>query len=276
MFRRLLAPILSVALLAAPAGASEEDAASLGEALRLSDVFAVMSDEGHAYGRHLEEDMFPGSGGRQWEELVRNIYAPDRMIPDFNAAFEAELARQPADIAAMLDFFSSDLGRRVTTLEISARRALLDEAVEDASRLKLEEMRAERDPRLSLVEEFVVVNDLVETNVSGGLNANFAFYRGLGDAGALGAEMGEAEILSEVWAQEDAIREETDVWIHSYLAMAYAPLSDAEMADYIAFSRSKPGQDLNRALFAGYNAVFVNVSRQLGQAAGAVLAGQDL
>jgi hypothetical protein len=33
---------------------------------------------------------------------------------------------------------------------------------------------------------------------------------------------------------------------------------------------------LNRALFAGFDAAFTDVSRQLGRAAGGVMAGQDL
>ncbi len=76
--------------------------------------------------------------------------------------------------------------------------------------------------------------------------------------------------------EEADIRDETEIWILSYLAMAYAPLSDEEIGEYIDFSETEAGRDLNRALFAGYDTVFEDVSRQLGRAAGAILAGQDL
>lgn len=277
MLRRLLVHIFaSVTFLSGAAVAADGDIDALQAAMRVEEIFAVMSAEGDAYGRHVEEDMFPDAGGEPWAAAVKEIYAPARMLPEFERAFEAELTTSEADLSALLAFYKSDLGRRVTTLEISARRALLDESVEDASRLKLEEMRAENDPRLALIEEFVAANDMVEANVSGGLNANYAFYRGLDESGALGEGMAEDEVIAEVWAQEDAVREETDIWIHSYLAMAYAPLSDSEIEDYIAFSKTEPGRDLNRALFAGYDRVFVNVSRLLGQAAGAILSGQEL
>lgn len=277
MFSRLFAPLAAVAILiAAPAAAASDEVAALEAALKLPDVFEVMSQEGHAYGAQLEADMFPGSGGAAWSAAVAQIYAVDRILPRFSEEFEAELARTGADTAAMLDFFASDLGQKVTTLEISARRALLDEAVEDASRLRYDEMRVAGDPQVARVEEFVAVNGLIEANVSGAMNANYAFYQGLGDAGALGPEMTEDDILGEIWSQEDVIREETDIWIHSYLVMAYAPLSEAEMRDYIAFSQSAAGQALNAALFAGFDAVFVDVSRQLGRAAGGILAGRDL
>lgn len=277
MLRSLAAPVAALTFwITAPALAAEGDAAALEAALRLPDVFAVMSEEGHAYGRDLEADMFPGSGGQRWQDAVAAIYAPERMLAEFGAVFARELDRPGTDTGAMLDFFTSDLGQRVTALEVSARRALLDESVEDATRLKLEEMRAADDPRAALVAEFVAVNDLVEANVSGGLNANYAFYQGLADAGALGQEMSDDVVIAEVWGQEEEIRQETELWVNSYLVMAYAPLTDAEIEAYIAFSRTEAGKDLNHALFAGFDALFVDVSRQLGRSAGAMLAGQDL
>ncbi len=277
MLSRLIAPVAAVAVLfAVPAWAESADIAALEDALKLPDVFAVMSEEGHAYGAQLEADMFPGAGGASWAAAVGQIYAVDRILPQFSAAFEAELIRSGADITPMVDFFTSELGKKVTTLEISARRALLDVAVEDASRLKYEEMLAEGDPKVALVEEFVSVNGLVEANVSGAMNANYAFYQGLGDAGALTPDMGEDAIIGEIWSQEEAIRDETDIWIHSYLAMAYAPLSDDEMRAYIDFSQGEAGRELNAALFAGFDAVFVDVSRKLGRAAGGILAGREL
>lgn len=277
MFR--LAAALPVALffsLAVSSRAADSDVTELSAALQLPEVFAVMTEEGLGYGRELEADMFPGSGGARWNEAVAGIYETGRMVDGFSEAFEAALDTSGGNVSSMLDFFSSDLGRRVVALEISARRALLDEAVDEASRAKLDEMRETGDPRLELIEEFVSVNDLVDANVTGGLNANYAFYLGLADAGALPSAMSEDEIIGEIWGQEADIRDETEIWILSYLAMAYAPLSDEEIGEYIDFSETEAGRDLNRALFAGYDTVFEDVSRQLGRAAGAILAGQDL
>ncbi|PPB80037.1 uncharacterized protein DUF2059 [Albidovulum inexpectatum] len=266
--------LVLVSATASPAG--DERVARLAQAMRMDEVFAVMAKEGEDYGRQLEEEMFPARGGARWQEAVRGIYAPDRLLAGFMPAFESALAQPNVDIDAMIDFFESDLGQRIVTLEISARRALLDPAVDDAARLKLSEMREMSDPRMMLIEEFVSANDLVEANVIGAMNASYAFYQGLAESGALPPDMDEGQILSEIWGQEDDIRAEMDDWIHSYLLMAYAPLSDEDIRRYTELSRSRAGQDLNRALFAGFDAVFVEVSRQLGRAAGAILTGQDL
>lgn len=277
MLSRILAPaVLALSLTAGPLLAADGDLAKLGAALQLREVFSVMSEEGKAYGAEIEADMFPGSGGASWRNAVADIYAVDRMVPLFVTAFEAELIQSGADVPAMLAFFQSPLGQKVTTLEISGRRALLDQAVEDASRLKYEELSAAGDAQLALVDTFVEVNGLVDANVAGAMNANYAFYRGLGDAGMLENGLTEDQILAEIWSQEESIREETDIWIRSYLAMAYAPLTETELRDYIEFSQTRAGRDLNTALFAGFDAVFTDVSRQLGRAAGRVMAGQEL
>ncbi len=277
MLRSLLALVLTPAIaFATPMAAGAGQIDDLVSALQLPEVFAVISAEGEAYGREIDTNMLDGKGGKTWHDAVRQIYAPDRLLPEFTEALEADLARSRADVAPAIGFFRSDLGRQATALEISARRALLDPDVEDASRLKLEEMRADEDPRVGLIDAFVEANDLVETNVASGLNANYAFYRGLRDAGAIGAEMSEDDVVAEVWSQEEAIRQETDTWVHSYLTMAYAPLSDEQIRQYITASGEPGMQALNRAMADAYATVFSDVSRQLGRAAGAVLAGQDL
>ncbi|MGB7322176.1 MAG: hypothetical protein WA822_17415 [Albidovulum sp.] len=274
--RALLIVFSAILFLAAPIRASSVEIADISAALKIDEMFAVISEEGQASGGAIEEDMFPGAGGARWADAVRGIYATKRILPIFHDAFATALNGPKVDRDAMLSFFTSTRGARLINLELSARRALLDAGVEEASRETLEIMRAEGDPRLDLIETFVEVNDLVEANVSGMLNANYAFFQGLNDARSLGPEMDDGSVLAEIWQQEAAIRDEMDIWIHSYLALAYAPVSDADLRAYIDFSRTEPGQHLNRALFAGFDAVLIDISRQLGRAAGAAAAGQDL
>ena len=123
---------------------------------------------------------------------------------------------------------------------------------------------------------FAKVNDLIEQNVSGSLNSNLAFFQGMAEAGGPGGDVTEDQMLSEVWAQEPAIRVETEDWLFPYLAMAYGPLSDAEIDGYVAFSTTNPGQKLNQALFTAFDRLFTSVSRNLGLAAGRQLLGEDI
>lgn len=275
MFRTVLLPILLCVVTALPARAQAPAGLdTLLDALALPDLVAIMREEGLAYGEDLEEEMFPGRGGDRWDAAVAQIYDGGRMEAELRGALAEEI--QGTDLDPLIAFFTSAMGARVVSLELSARRALLDPEVEARSIEKMEEMQADDDPRLEVIERFIEVNSLVESNVAGALNSNYAFYTGLADGRAFDFDLTEEQMLSDVWAQEPDIRAETEEWLLSYLAMAYAPLPDATLEDYIALSETEEGEALNAALFAGFDVAFTRISRELGLAAAQFIAGQDI
>lgn len=271
----LVLPVLACLALALPARA--ETPARLDpliEVLGLGDLVAIMREEGIAYGDEIEDEMFPGRGGDRWDAEVARIYDGGRMADELKDTLGRALSG--TDLDPLIGFFASETGARIVSLELSARRALLDPEVEEASLERLEDMQADDDPRLALIERFVEANSLVEANVAGALNSNYAFYTGLADGRAFDFEMTEEQMLADVWGQEPEIRDETREWLLSYLVMAYAPLSDAALEDYIALSETPQGTALNAALFAGFDVAFTRISRELGLAAAQFIAGQDI
>ncbi|HDR29263.1 DUF2059 domain-containing protein [Rhodovulum sp.] len=276
MRRLIILPVL-ILLFALPLPARAGPSASLEallSALALDDLVAVMREEGMSHADELATEMFPGRGGARWAAEVRRIYDGGRMSRELRDSLSGSLAE--ADLEPLVAFFTSGDGARIVSLELSARRALLDEAVKSGSRERLEEMRADDDPRLDLIGRFIEANDLIEANVAGALNANYAFYTGLVDGRAFDFDLGEEQILADVWGQEQEIRDETRDWIFSYLAMAYAPLSDAALEAYVAISETREGAALNAALFKAFDTSFTRISRELGLAAAGFIAGQDL
>lgn len=248
---------------------------ALVDAMMIDEIVAVQRDEGLKNGIALEEELFAGRGGDRWTQTLERIYDPKRAEEDFAAALSQELEGAEPQIAEMLAFLGSDQGRQIVRLEIEARRALMDDAAEDSARLRLEEMTAQNDPRLQELHRFAEVNQLVEMNVAGALNTNLAFYRGMAAAGALDG-MPEGDMLADVWAQEDTVRSEIEDWLFPYLALAYGPVADADLRDYIAFSESGAGQLLNTAVFAAFDKVFARISFDMGEAAGLMMQGQDI
>lgn len=257
---------------AAPLPAAE--ARALLEAVGMYELLPIMREEGMSYSDTLREQLFPGQGGAGWAEMVGEIYQLDRLERVVARRFAAEMGG--VDIAPLMDFFTSPRGTHIVELEISARRALLDEAVEEVSRAAYEEMRAQEQPRLEVLRGFIEENDLVETNIAGALNSNLAFYQGLAAGGALPGDMSEQDMLRDVWMQEPEIREETEGWVWSYLAMAYKPLEDADIEAYTALSRTPEGRALNRALFASFDDLFTAISRDLGLGASRFMASEDI
>jgi hypothetical protein len=259
-----------------PAQAQVADPGAVADALRIDEVMGVMQAEGLDYGAQLEAELFPGGGGARWQAAVARIYDAAAMERRFSQVFGAEIGDEPEAMAAIVDFFGDARGQRIVTLEIEARRALLDEAVEDAAKVAFQDMEAERDPRIGLLQRFAEANDLIEQNVAGALNSNLAFYRGLSEGGAFGEAMAEPDILADVWSQEADIRAETEDWLFPYLALAYQPLPDEDVEAYIAFSETGAGEALNAALFAAFDAIFTDISEELGRSAAQLLSGQDI
>ena len=53
-------------------------------------------------------------------------------------------------------------------------------------------------------------------------------------------------------------------------------MSHDELQGYIAFSETPAGQRVNAAMFQAYDAVFDQISRDLGRAFGIALQGNDI
>lgn len=249
----------------------------LSKTLQISAILAVMREEGLDYGTTLEPELFPGKGGAGWAAQVSRIYDVAAMQARFDAALVLALADENAmSLDVMEGFFGSDRGQRILMLEIEARRALLDDATEDAAKVNVEDMAAEGDPRLAMIRRFAEANDLIEMNVAGALNANLAFFKGMAEAGAFDEGMTEDQMLSNVWSQEPDIRGETEIWLYPYLALAYQPLSDDDMDAYLAFSDLNEGKALNAAVFEAFNDLFTSISAELGRAAARQMRGEDI
>lgn len=250
--------------------------AALTETMMIGEVMSVMREEGLAYGRSLASEMFPGKVSPQWDATVALIYDPATMRSRFEAGLVEALGGAEADLAAIEAFFGSETGQTALRLEVEARRALLDPQVEDAAKLAWEDLRDTGAARADQLSRFVEVNDLIESNVMGAMNANLAFYRGLSESGALATEMTEDQMLSDVWSQEPDVRAETTDWLYPFLALAYQPMSDDQLDAYIAFSESAAGNTLNAALFAAFDKVFTQISLDLGRAVASEMQGQDI
>jgi Uncharacterized protein conserved in bacteria (DUF2059) len=244
--------------------------------MQIPQIAEVMRAEGVKYGTSLETDMFGGKAGAGWQATVSGIYDAARMTAGIEASLLRTFAKDEAALAEAEAFFGSDLGKKVLTLEVDARRAMLDDGAKDAAELNVLKMTEDRDPRLALLKRFAEVNDLTEMNVAGAMTSNLSFYQGMQSEGAFGSEMTEDQMMSDVWAQEPQVRADSEKWLMSFLALAYAPLSDADLNAYITFSETTSGQRFNTALFAAFDDVFRTISHDLGAAAARQMKSSDI
>lgn len=281
--RLALAVILACAMpLAAAAQESARQApappvsvAAMGEVLQLDQLFDVLRAEGLAQAQDLAKTMLPSSAAAGWDRTVDTVYDLRLIRARFNQAFRLRLAADPGKTAEIMDFFASDLGQRLVTAEIKARKAFLDIAQEEAARVAADDPQTARDPNWRLIQRLIDVGDLVETNVAAALTGNLAFTLGLQDSGATGMWLPIEEISPEIWAQESQMRADSAAWLRAYFGLAYANLTEAELEAYVTLMESPAGQHFTAALFAGFDAAFRPVSRDLGRAVGRAMQERD-
>ncbi len=273
--RNILMTLALAVFAALPARAQvAPEITQLAQALGLAEIVDVMRDEGLVYGAELADNMFPGRANDTWSRTVSTIYDRDRMQQMLTEGFAQSI--RGSDIAALTAFFQSPLGTRIVTLEVSARRALLDKSVEQSNSDLVKSLRQQGGQRMALLADFIDVNDMIEANVVGALNSNYAFFSALSKARSSKVKKSDAQILQAVRSDEDGIRQDVTTWLFEYLSLAYSPLSDDELRAYVELSRTPEGQALNSALFAGFDEMFVQISGDLGRAAARVLDSEDL
>lgn len=286
MFRAAtaLALVLAAAPVLAQTEAPEATAAQVGipediraihEALRLPELVAVLAEGGVTYGATLAESIFGTTPvPAEWTEMVAAIYDPVYTESEVLASMSESLAGE--DTAAILQFLTAEPGQTLTGLELEARRAFADEEVEQRAREAAAVALADASPRLDLLRRYSEANDFVEANVASALNSNAAYLMGLMDGGAMPQEMTQSDILSDIWAQEPAIRADTTEWLYAFLLMAYEPASDGDIEALIAFSETDPGQALNNAVSAAFDQRNSEIARALGLAASRFLTTEAL
>lgn len=261
-------------VLAATLVAPTASLADLADALQIPRVVEVMRAEGLQQGERIASDLMPGRDTAGWQIRLERIYdAPlmeDRLADALGEAMEDDVE---ADVVA---FFEGELGARIIDLELDAREAIIDEGAEDAAIAAWEDISTDEPERAALIDEFIAVNGLIEENVQGGLNSNLNFMLGMNEAGAFDPPLDEGTMLSDIWAQEAEIRQETTDWLRGYLGLAYAPLTEDELQRYVDFSASDTGQAFNRALFEAFDVMYDGVTYELGRTAAIMMMGEDI
>lgn len=252
--------------------ATEAELDALHAALRTDELMSILSEEGIEQSDSLRADMFPNSGVAGWRLVVTNIYATEKIGGLFREAFDEALA--DVDVAPLLAFYEDGAGDEIAALELEARRAISSDDVEEAAQRAFDDLSQTESRRLDLLRAFAERNKLIDRNVAGALNANVAFFRGLSTSEAF--DLPEDQMLSDVWSQEEEIRADTTDWVFGYMTMAYQPLSDEKLQSYVDLSGTDAGRALNRALFAGFDALFNDVSYEIGAAAARFSIGDEL
>lgn len=209
----LMAGLLVIALgRGAKADGGAKDVDALMDALRMDEIVEVLAKEGRAMIDQLERDD-DGIPREAWVRMLADLYRADVMLDAFRV--EMGVALEGADVAPMVAFFRGEFGQTIAQLELDARIAMGDEAMEDVAAQAWAEL-APQSARAKLIDDYVNANDLVEMNVVGAMNADYAYMVGLGQSGDAAPMMSDEDILREIWSYEPEVRADVSEWVYGY------------------------------------------------------------
>ncbi|TGN45156.1 DUF2059 domain-containing protein [Paracoccus liaowanqingii] len=255
----------------------QQQADRLWQVLGMDGLMPVMQAEAVGEAARMQAEGLIAGQGPDWARTIGRIHDPARLERLFRDSLAEALARTDAGLVdRALGFHASELGQQVVGLEISARRAMLEEGVEPLARQSFAEALDQGAPRARAIRDIIDRADLISPNVAGGLNAALAFARGFAEGDGFDMAPDPQQIVRDAWAQRDQIETEATAWLQGFLMLAYAPLSDAELAAYGAWAASAEGQALSRIVFAGFDGVFEQTSYEMGLAAALRLQGRQL
>lgn len=243
-------------------------------ALNVKGVFAVLREEGIEAGQNITEDSMGVNKSPAWSARLERIYDTEKMHSNFRQGLLD--AGQLEGCEEAIAFYETELGARIINIEIAARKAMSDVAVERTALRKARLLEKENPELYGMYQEFLRVNDIVNSNVTGALNSNLAFFKGMAEGQKDGGMLSENFMLETVWQQEPEVRKEMENWSISFSTLAYSGLTPEEMQAYIDISKTDAGQHLNRVLFAGFDRVFEQQSYDLGLATAEFMRGEDI
>ena len=264
---RIWGAVLAAWMVPAQSFADAATIRQLSDALQVPRLLDIFAAEATASADQIAQDFLGGDTDAVFAQTVARLHDPERLHPIFLERMEDAL--DPDLAAGAVSFFDTDLGRRVTDLEIAAREAMRDEAVEQAVIA-----RVAQSGTPDLVQRMMREGDLVARNVEDTLQVIGAFYEGRREAGA--TEMSQADIAGLLEESRPGVTAETDGWLSGFLTLSYSPLAEDELAIYVDFWATETGRALEDALFEVFGDLFVENSYAVGQLVGRLEGAREL
>ncbi|CAN0586651.1 unnamed protein product, partial [Ectocarpus sp. 12 AP-2014] len=184
--------VLALALSLAPGFAVAAPIDDLATALRLDDLAMQMQDEGVEDARAL----MPSNPGTQALDDIARLFDPDVIVDELRQTLASRMT--DAQLSEAAAYFDSAAGARLVELELVARDAMTDPAIEEIARANWQARADEDSETVRLVTRFAQVNDLIDRNVASTMTARYQFLRGRVDGA--GDRVADADILSDVSA----------------------------------------------------------------------------
>ena len=120
---------LAAAVWLSALGAQADSAGDqLFDAMGIPGLSAAFAEDGRETIGDINSGFLGGQGGDVFLETAQRLYDPARMEAELRASFKQLV--DPADARQAVVFFDSAQGQRIVALEVQARQAMVDDALD--------------------------------------------------------------------------------------------------------------------------------------------------
>jgi hypothetical protein len=196
-------------------------------------------------------------------DATRAAYGADRLRKAMHTELAASLP--PAETKQALQFLETDLGKRVTTLEEAAAKT------ENSNRIETiadDALAALPPPRKDMIERMVKATRVAEVAASIIINQQLGVMRGFAVYAGHADSVPPDDAKSGMNRYRDQLIATLGPQMVAQSAVVYGPLSDRDLAQYVAFLESPAGQQTSNAVSAALDKVLGAAAFELGRRIG--------
>lgn len=260
MYGRVLALVAVLLSLAVPAYA--QSTPTLRDIHRINGFDEAVAELEYSFRGAL--DQYPGAKPERlvdaWRVAQEGAFDTERLIPELEAVVAGRL--KPEEIAVLLDFFKSDLGMRISRMEIAATRPEVQET-KDAEGAALYARLATEDPeRLALYTRLIDTLQSVDVGEAIALNMTYAIVSAI--LGAANQPATDEQIAAVVRQNTATLRADIEKHAASNTAWIYRDVGMEDMRRYAAFLETPEAKRYYATILLAFDRVFTAEARAFG------------
>lgn len=263
---RALGLVAALALMAAAPARAQVDEPAAERLMRLSGLWEQLGATAGGARAGIETAVRNRLAPLNEDELERLLRATDAAFaPDtLRAAVRKALAERvaPSHLAPMQAWLESELGRRITAIEVGASRP--DRDSDRALRAGIARLQAAPEARRRLVERLVEATKAAESITRMTINVAVAVQRGMASVKPEGPVAPVETLRGGFDGQRAQMLEAYRGMSLALFAEMYQALPDADLLRYLEFLRSEPGQHLLETTMQAMDRAFVEAAERLG------------
>ena len=263
---RVFLTIIALCFWMAHASADESTGAGkLDKALELVELRAAFNDMPEQLIKGLDDLPEESMADVRRDELVglaEKLFGADELVGDVRDRMVGQVT--PAHLDAVIEFYSSPLGRKLVAMEVGASGPESQVKIETEGATLYADIKNNNPERLNSfdrIEKAIRMEDMMSSMI---MNMSYAMISGMAGTSMLPQQLTDEQIAALVNQQIQASRGMIRQFLNNFFAYTYRNATNEDLKGYADFAETEGGRAFNSALVRAMIDAMVLRSRAFG------------